>query len=82
MKKLELIPTNGRKSFYGKAYVMDDEKGTEKLYSYETLILTRRNSQLQRHYNGWTQTTGAHIKAFCGLDKAGFLALPMAGDGE
>ena len=57
----ELIPTNGQKSFYGKAVVE---------------VKRALNGDLTRLYAGWSQTTGKHIKAFCGLDKAGFMALP------
>jgi len=26
-------------------------------------------------WGGWSNTTGKHIKAFCGLNKAGFMGL-------
>ena len=75
MKMYELIPTNGRKSFYGKAKVVIDG-GAETLYSYDTPIIRRdADCTLTRLYDGWTATTGNHIKSFCGLDKAGFMAL-------
>ena len=41
MKKYELIPTDGRKSFYGKAVVIVEDNGTETLYSYNTPIIKR-----------------------------------------
>lgn len=41
MKKYELIPTDGRKSFYGKAVVIVEDNGTETLYSYGTPIIKR-----------------------------------------
>lgn len=34
MKKYELTPTNGRKSFYGKAFIEVDDYGVETLFSY------------------------------------------------
>lgn len=34
MKRFELIPVDGRKSFYGKAVVDVDKAGNETLYSY------------------------------------------------
>ena len=78
MKTYELIPNNGRKSFYGKAVVTIDDQGTETLYSYNTPIIQRTaKGVLTRLYNGYTQTTGAHIKAFCGLNKQEFLKLAM-----
>ena len=39
MKIYELTPTNGRKSFYGKAKVIIEDNGTETLYSYDTPLL-------------------------------------------
>lgn len=76
MKMYELIPTNGRKSFYGKAKVMVDDDGTETLISYNTPIIKRKNGKLTRLYSGWTATTGNHIRSFCGLNKSEFLSLP------
>lgn len=77
MKKYELIPTTGQKSFYGKAIVVADNNGNETLYSYNTPIIKRdKSGNLERLYAGWSQTTGKHVKAFCGLDKKGFFALP------
>ena len=77
MKKYELATIDGRKSFYGKAYVLE-ENGTEVLYSYDTKILTsNQDGTMTRHWDKWSFTTGRHVKAFCGLDKAGFLAVPL-----
>lgn len=76
MKRYELIPADGRKSFYGKAIVEIDEYGNETLYSYETPIIKRMQSgELVKLWNGWSATTGRYIAAFCGLNKAGFMAL-------
>lgn len=72
----ELTPNNGRKSFYGKAIVEVAADGSETLYSYNTPIIKRSSSgDLVKLWDGWTATTGRHIKAFCGLSKAEFLAL-------
>lgn len=73
----ELHPTDGRKSFYGKALVLPDDKGGLTLYSYGTPIIHKDvNGKLTRLYFGeWTLTTGRHVKAFCGLDKKQFEAL-------
>lgn len=73
----ELTPTDSRASFYGKAKVVIEDDGTEILFSYDTPIISRdTNGNLKRIYDGeWSQTTGRHIKAFCGLDKKGFLEL-------
>ena len=76
MKKYELIPTDGRKSFYGKAVVIVEDNGTETLYSYNTPIIKRLVSgELMKMWDGWTATTGRHIQAFCGLNKAAFMSL-------
>ena len=76
MKVLDLIPTNGRKSFYGKAKVLQYEDGTEVLLSYNTEVMKRNpDGSFVRLWDGWSATTGAHIRAFCGMDKKEFLAL-------
>lgn len=73
----ELIPVNGQKSFYGKAVVETYTDGSAVLFSYNTPIIKRTlKGELVRLWAGWSATTGKHIKAFCGLDKAGFTALP------
>lgn len=77
MKTYELHPVNGQKSFGGKALVQVDNAGNETLYSYGTAIIKRLVSgELVRLWAGWSATTGKHISAFCGLNKAGFMALP------
>lgn len=76
MKKYELIPTDGRKSFYGKAVVEVAADGTETLYSYNTPIIKRTVSgELVKLWDGWSVTTGRHIVAFCGLNKAAYMEL-------
>ena len=78
MKCYELIPTDGHKSFYGKALVEIAQDGTETLYSYNTPIIKRTPAgNLVKIWDGWTATTGRHIKAFCGLNKNQFAALPQ-----
>ena len=78
MNCYELKPIDCRKSFYGKAQVVIED-GCEVLYSYNTKILTKKQNSgaLIRHWDGWSLTTGRHVKAFCGLDKKGFLAIPL-----
>lgn len=76
MKKYELTPTNGRKSFYGKAVVIVEKDGTETLCSYNTPIIKRTAAgELVKLWDGWTATTGRHITAFCELNKAAYMAL-------
>lgn len=76
MRKYELVPMTGQKSFYGKAVVVVEDNGTETLYSYGTPIVKRLVSgELVKMWDGWTATTGKHIKAFCGLSKAEYMSL-------
>ena len=77
MKIYDLKPTDGRKSFYGKATVCIEDDGTETLYSYNTPIIKRTVAgKLVRMWDGWSTTTGRHIAAFCRLSKAEFIQLP------
>ena len=76
MRKYELIPKDGRKSFYGKAVVEMADDGSETLYSYGTPIVKKTaDGDLVKLWNGWSATTGRHINAFCGLNKAAYIAL-------
>lgn len=76
MIEYELMPTNGRKSFYGKAKVVANSR-EEALYSYGTLICSRdkASGKITRHCDddALTQTTCTHIKSFCGLNKQQFI---------
>ena len=65
-----LMPTDGHKSFYGKAIVATEPDGTRTLYSYGTEIMSIfPDGSMRMYYNDWTATTGRHIKAFAGLNK-------------
>lgn len=76
MKKYELMPVNGQKSFYGKAVVEVDYTGNETLYSYGTPIIKRlKTGELIKLWDGWSATTGRHIAAFCGMNKAEYTVL-------
>ena len=89
MNSYELRPANGQKSFNGKAIITQNDDGSETLYSYKTQICTKtKTGEIIRHYNGvtfngdnvgFTATTLKHIKSFCGLNKAAFIALPYNG---
>lgn len=80
MKIYDLIPTDGRKSFYGKAKVFIEDDGTETLYSYNTPIIKRTAAgELVRIWDGWSATTGRHIAVFCGMRKAEYINLPVMG---
>jgi len=70
MKMYELTPSNGRKSFGGKANVVIEDNGNEVLFSYDTRVMTKKpDGTLLRHWSGWSSTTGNHVIAFCGLKK-------------
>ena len=66
MRRFELIPVDGRKSFYGKCYVIED--GPEAiLYSYDTKICTFNKDTgelIKTAFFGYSQTTKRHTKAF------------------
>lgn len=82
MTTYELKPSHeqNQKSFYGKARVQIDNKGTAFLYSYNTLILSKDiNGNYIRYWDGWSQTTGKHIKAFSGLNKKEYENIKMEG---
>lgn len=82
MEIYELCPVDGRQSFYGKAKVFIDERGTKTLVSYNTPVIRREiDGTLTRLWSGWTATTGRHIRAFCGLDKSAWDALPVCCEG-
>lgn len=77
LNRYELKPTDGRKSFYGKAIIKID-KGEETLYSYNTPIIKRsREGKLIPLYTGkkFSLTTSRHTKAFCGINKKEYTKL-------
>lgn len=74
----ELMPIDGRKSFYGKATVLVTDNGAETLFSYNTPIIRReQDGTLTPLYDGdkYGNTTSRHVKAFCGISKAQYMAL-------
>lgn len=65
MWQCELKPTDGRKSFYGKAVVIIDSSAeTETLVSYETAVARINNGKFERLWDGWSVTTARHINSF------------------
>jgi hypothetical protein len=80
----ELEPTNGRKSFYRKAFVKYNHRTGEKiLYSYDTPIIKIKDDKKMRllnlnndFVNGVSCTTCSHLISFCGLHKKDFIKLP------
>lgn len=78
-KIYELMPTNGRKSFYGKALIKQFADGSEVLQSYTTDVMKKTaEGVFVRLWRGWSATTGTHIKSYCGMSKKEFEKLPMA----
>jgi hypothetical protein len=73
----ELQPRDGHKSFYGKARVNYPANGIAVLRSYSTDVAACANGKIYRLWDGWSATTGRHIAAFCGLNKAAFEKLPL-----
>lgn len=64
MKIFELVPCyDARKSFYGKAHVIDHEDGTLELQSYDTIVSRCVNGKVEE-LGEWSATTTRHQKEF------------------
>lgn len=64
MKIFELVPRyDSRKSFYGKAHVIDHENGTIELQSYDTIVSRCVNGKVEE-LGKWSATTTRHQKEF------------------
>lgn len=64
MKIFELVPRyDTRKSFYGKARVIDHEDGTIELQSYDTIVSRCVNGKVEE-LGKWSATTTRHQKEF------------------
>lgn len=83
MKKYELIPTDGRKSFYGKAVVFEKDNGEKILQSYNTEVCKITSGEFVRLWSGYSATTMRHVNSFLqrfgipGGGKAWWDALPV-----
>lgn len=64
MKMFDLKPINGRKSFYGKAAVIEHDNGVVELRSYNTIVARIRNGVFERLWDGYSATTMNHINSF------------------
>lgn len=53
-----------RKSFYGKAHVIELDNGTKQLQSYDTIVGEIRNNTYYQLWDGKSQTTTRHINEF------------------
>lgn len=84
MRNYELKPTNNRKSFYGKARVIEQDNGDIELQSYDTIVARIRNGRFERLWSGYSATTMNHINSFLdtfGIDgggKAWWISLEVA----
>lgn len=79
MKTYGILNEKGQNFSSGCPVVVIDDDGTEHLISYNTEILRKdTKGNITRVWTGWSQTTGKHIKAYCGLNKAGYDKLPFA----
>lgn len=54
---------DSRKSFYGKAHVIDHENGVFELRSYNTIVSRCINGVVE-HLGEWSQTTSRHQREF------------------
>ena len=68
MEKYELIPTDGRKSFYGKAIVIEKDNGEKVLQSYNTEVCKiTSDGEFVRLWSGYSATTMRHVNSFLDL---------------
>lgn len=64
MKIFDLPPQNGRKSFYGKAKIIEQD-GEKILLSYDTLVAKiTTDNKIKRLWDGTSSTTSTHFKSF------------------
>lgn len=84
MKIYDLPCFDSRKSFYGKAKVIEKDNGNVVLQSYNTEVCrVTPSGEFVRMWGGWSVTTGRHINSFLsfmgipGGGKAWFLSQPM-----
>lgn len=67
MKAYELEPINNRKSFYGKAEVIEHDNGNIELRSYNTIVARIKDGKFERLWDGYSMTTMNHVNAFANL---------------
>lgn len=83
MRKYELTPVDGRKSFYGKAVVFEKDNGEKVLQSYNTEVCKITSGEFVRLWSGYSATTMRHVNSFLqrfgipGGGKAWWDALPV-----
>lgn len=65
MRIYDLVPTNGRKSFNGKAKVVEFNDGVKYLYSYNTLMgAIDADGKIHRYSDYYSATTNNHVRSF------------------
>ena len=64
MKMYDLKPINNRKSFYGKASIIERDNGDIELRSYNTIVARVRDGKFERLWDGYSMTTMNHINSF------------------
>lgn len=75
MKIYDLPCFDSRRSFYGKAHVIEKDNGEKVLQSYNTEVCrVTPSGEFVRMWAGWSVTTGRHINSFLV-----FLGLPGGG---
>ena len=68
MKVYDLIPTDSRKSLYGKARVIEKDNGEKVLKSYKTEVCKiKSNGEFVRLWGGYSATTMRHVNTFVQL---------------
>ena len=68
MKVYELRPVDNRKSFYGKAKVIEKDNGEKVLQSYNTEVCKiTSGGEFVRLWSGYSVTTMRHINSFLQL---------------
>ena len=73
----ELRPKDGHKYFWGKAHVITAGNITM-LKSYDTIVAyIDEKGKFHRTWEGWSATTGRHVRAFGGPGKAEWEKLPV-----
>ena len=79
VEKYELVPERvSQKSFYGKAYILIDDTGNKYLKSYDTIVMSRSaNGEFKRHWDGYSRTTGNHVREFSGIGKKDWDAMEV-----
>jgi hypothetical protein len=73
-----LEPNGPQKSFGGKAIVEEYENGDKVLLSYLTPVLKQtKDGKLIRLWDGYSATTGKHVKVFAGITGSEFKNMPV-----